>query len=567
MKRCYIYARVSTDEQASGEYSSVESQIDICKHYIEVQREKGWQHAGNYKDPGYSGKDLDRPGIQELLTDIRAAKIDVIIVYKIERLVRSIRDFYKLWDIFQENNVTFVSATQQFDTSNAMGKLTLNILLSFAQFERENTAEKTRDKMRQRARLGKWHGGWMPYGYNYNKKTQKLEINQKEAKAIKQIFEQYNAGQKPAQIANTLNNASYQTKTRIITTKDGKQKTVGGNRFNEDMIKNIISNPIYKGYVHLDDKEYPGEHQAIISEAEWQKANKHLTTKTNRPTNYAKDDHTHLLKGILKCGQCQCNLTPYPSGKKDKNGQPYLYYACGKVVDNGKNSDCKVRMLPAREFEAIIKQALQGLGQNKALINSAIHNTTNHNKKRIKPLELEKEQTTNALIKTVKEINRLVNIMKSQDMVGKEINNEYKVLLEERKRLENNQQKIELEIERCQQDTLDAENIARTLQAFDKVISVLPIDDQKELFQLLIREITVWHYDPAKEKAPRFERGAFTAKIRTKWYKIKLDLYQFPQIDEYYHSISGKLASSEIRNKWLRLCDEIRNYFKGTMVI
>ena len=157
--------------------------------------------------------------------------------------------------------------------------------------------------------------------------------------------------------------------------------------------------------------------------------------------------------------------------------------------------------------------------------------------------------------------------MKSQDMVGKEINNEYKVLLEERKRLENNQQKIELEIERCQQDTLDAENIARTLQAFDKVISVLPIDDQKELFQLLIREITVWHYDPAKEKAPRFERGAFTAKIRTKWYKIKLDLYQFPQIDEYYHSISGKLASSEIRNKWLRLSDEIRNHFKGTMVI
>lgn len=173
--KCFVYARVSTDEQASGQYSSVESQIDICKHYIEIQKEKGWQFISAYTDPGFSGKDLDRPGIQQVISDIKRGKIDVIIVYKIERLVRSIKDFYMLWDLFEAHNVTFVSATQQFDSSNAMGKLMLNVLLSFAQFERENTAEKTRDKMKQRARLGKWHGGLYPFGFDYSKETKKTQ--------------------------------------------------------------------------------------------------------------------------------------------------------------------------------------------------------------------------------------------------------------------------------------------------------------------------------------------------------------------------------------------------------
>lgn len=191
MVRCFVYARVSTDEQASGEYNSIESQIDICKHYIEIQKEKGWRFVHAYTDPGFSGKDLERPGIQNLIEDIKVGKVDVIIVYKIERLVRSIKDFYKLWDIFVANNVTFVSATQQFDSSNAMGKLMLNVLLSFAQFERENTSEKTRDKMKQRAKLGKWHGGWVPFGYNYDKENKKLLIDNAEASVVKKIFSMF----------------------------------------------------------------------------------------------------------------------------------------------------------------------------------------------------------------------------------------------------------------------------------------------------------------------------------------------------------------------------------------
>ncbi|MCU0614248.1 MAG: recombinase family protein, partial [Desulfobacterales bacterium] len=531
--------------------SSIESQIDICKHYIEIQREKGWEFVGSYTDPGYSGKNLERPGIQQALSDVRAGKIDVFMVYKLERLARSIRDFYDVWDILKENKVTFVSATQQFDTSTATGMLMLNILLSFAQYERENVSEKTRDKMKQRAKLGMWHGGWMPYGYDYDKESQRLLVNKEESAAVKKIYKRFLEGQKPSEIANTLNDAGLRTKSRDVVRKDGKKVVVGANRFNEDMIKKVLSNPIYKGFVHLGGEEYKGKHQALVDEKDWKTAQNKLYSKKPRQEAYQKDDHVHLLKGILKCGECDAAITPYPSGKKDKSGKPYLYYACGKVVDFGKHSPCKVRMLPAREFEGVIKEACSELGKNKSLIESAIKNTAKHNTQALKPLETEKEQLVHKTIKATAEINRLIKIMKDKDNVGKEISDEYKKLLTEKTATETRKEKLEIDIERCKQDTLDAESVAKTLQEFQKVISVLPLDDQKDLFQLLFREIRVWGFDPQKEKAPHLPHGAFLTKIRTKWYKIKLDLYQFPEIEAYYKSISKKLASSDITKKWL----------------
>ncbi|MBP9854148.1 MAG: recombinase family protein [Candidatus Omnitrophica bacterium] len=548
--KCFVYARVSTDEQASGQYSSIDSQVDICKHYIEIQKEKGWHFVASYTDPGFSGKNLERPGIQQVISDIKQGKIDVLIVYKIERLVRSIKDFYMLWDLFEAHNVTFVSATQQFDSSNAMGKLMLNVLLSFAQFERENTSEKTRDKMKQRARLGKWHGGLYPFGYDYSKETKKLSINKTESIAVKKSFSMLLEGRKPTEIANYLNSKGFRTKTRKITTKEGIIKTTGENRFNDDFIKKIILNPIYKGFVHFNDEQFKGEHEELVSTKVWEKANQLMKPVTPRKTEYAKDTHTHLLKGLLKCGQCGTFLTPYPAGKKDKNGVPYLYYACGKVVDFGKHSDCKVRMIPAREFENIIKKCLTDLGNNKSLIEYTIKNSTEFTKNKILPFQNQKEKAEQQLAKIISEINRIIKIMKSQDLIGNEITDEYKKLLYEKSSLQNQIEKLTIDIERCKQDVLDAEMIKKTILAFDKVINALPIEDQKDIFNLLIRDITVWGFEPEKEKAPK-ELGAFTAKIRTKWLKIKLSLFQFPQIETYYKSLSEKKGSSDNSPKWL----------------
>lgn len=160
--RCAIYTRVSTEEQTQPPYSSLQTQQEICEHYIEVQREKSWQMADVYEDAGYSGKDLDRPAMQRLLYHVTQGKLDVVIAYKLDRISRSLKDFYDLWEVLKQHGVTFVSATQNFDTWDSAGNLMLNILLSFAQYERELTMERTATKMKARAQKGKWNGGWVP---------------------------------------------------------------------------------------------------------------------------------------------------------------------------------------------------------------------------------------------------------------------------------------------------------------------------------------------------------------------------------------------------------------------
>ncbi|MDP2674623.1 MAG: recombinase family protein, partial [Dehalococcoidia bacterium] len=172
--RCAIYTRVSTDEQARSKYSSLERQKEVCVSYIDIQKEKDWRFAGVYEDGGYSGKDLSRPGLQELLQDIKDRKIDVVVTYKIDRISRSLKDFYGFWEVLKEHNATFVSATQHFDTSDSTGMLMLNILLSFAQFERELTRERTLSKMAGRAERGLWNGGYVPIGFHYLRETQQL---------------------------------------------------------------------------------------------------------------------------------------------------------------------------------------------------------------------------------------------------------------------------------------------------------------------------------------------------------------------------------------------------------
>ena len=184
------------------------------------------------------------------------------------------------------------------------------------------------------------------------------------------------------------------------------------------------------------------------------------------------------------------------------------------------------------------------------MIESAIKGNRNYNTKKIKPFQAELNKTELQLRDMTIQINRLVNIMKSKDMVGKEIAEEYKKLLKEKELIEIQREKLLLDIERCKQGIIDAETVKKTLLAFDKIISSLSLEDQKELFQLLIKEITVWSFDPAKEKAPK-ESGAFITKIRTKWFKIKLSLYQFPEIETYYKSLSQKKVSSDFQPNWL----------------
>ncbi len=531
--RCAIYTRVSTDEQANKEFSSLESQREVCEHYIQVQKEKGWVLGGVYEDPGYSGKDLERPGINELLADVKMGRIDVVLTYKIDRIARTLRDFYRFWEELEENKASFVSATQNFDTSDSMGMLMLNILLSFAQFERDLTIERTMSKMAIRAQRGKWNGGWVPIGYDYSKHSQLLSPNPQEKKIVKEIFKLYIRTRKLGKVQNEINRRGHRTKSRVVIARGGKKKAIGSNRFDEDSIKAILRNPIYKGFIRYKNEFFPGEHEAIIDAKTWEEANKILDQGQRPKALRLKDDHIHLLKGLVRCGDCGLTMTPYPSGKKDKAGRPYLYYSCTAVSESGRHSSCRVRSLPAREFERIVKTAISDLGKDKDLLEKSVKLANQEAGKSIKPLLREERRLRDRTSILTREINRIINILKRRDLISEDLTKEYKELIAEKEDVKHRLEKNRIDIERNQKNVLSADVIQKALRNFSGVIDALPLEDQKELMQLLIREIVVSPFDPKKGKLPR-EKGAFPGKIRTKWYKIKMSLHQTPWADSLY---------------------------------
>ncbi len=416
--RCAIYTRVSTDEQTQPEYGSLQTQQEICEHYMQVQKEKGWKLTEVYEDGGYSGKDLDRPAIHQLLYDVAQGNIDVVITYKLDRISRSLKDFYDFWQVLKDHSVTFVSATQNFDTSDSAGNLMLNILLSFAQYERELTVERTTTKMKARAEKGMWNGGWVPLGYDYTTEQQLLVPNPQEAKVVRKVFNLVIRHGKLSKVRDELNSLGHRTKSRMITTSSGQRRQVGNNRFSFDAIKSIVENPIYKGCIRYQNQLYPGVHKPLVSEEVWQDASNTLAKykpKRKLVGLMPKDDYVHLLKGLIKCGDCRSTMTPYPAGKKDKRGRPYLYYTCTQVVEHGKDSKCSVRSLPARKFEHVIKEALSDIGKERAVLEECVRQADLEADASLAPLCEKRDQYNTELAVLTREIKRLIGIFKSQD--------------------------------------------------------------------------------------------------------------------------------------------------------
>jgi DNA invertase Pin-like site-specific DNA recombinase len=257
--RCAIYARVSTDQGLEQDFNSLDAQYDASQAYIRSQAHAGWTLIrAKYEDGGFSGGNTDRPALQRLLADVRAGKIDIIVVYKVDRLTRSLADFAKLVELFDKHGVSFVSVTQQFNTTTSMGRLTLNVLLSFAQFEREVTSERIRDKIAASKRKGLWVGGMAPLGYDT--KQRKITFNKAEAKTVRTIFRNYLklGGLNP--LMADLRRQRIVTKERLL--RSGK--TVGGIPFTRGPLAHLLRNRFYIGEVVFKGERLPGEQPAII---------------------------------------------------------------------------------------------------------------------------------------------------------------------------------------------------------------------------------------------------------------------------------------------------------------
>ena len=262
--RCAVYTRKSTEEGLDQDFNSLDAQREACEAFIRSQKSEGWVLVPNtYDDGGISGGTLERPALQRLMVDIAAGRVDIVVVYKVDRLTRSLADFAKLVETFDAAGASFVSVTQQFNTSTSMGRLTLNMLLSFAQFEREVTAERIRDKIAASKRKGMWMGGPVPLGYDAV--DRKLVIDEAGAKTVRHIYDRYLTLGTIRAVKVELDRDGIVSKQRV--NKAGNQ--IGGQSLSRGALALILRNPLYIGEVHHKGERFPGLHEAIIDHDLW----------------------------------------------------------------------------------------------------------------------------------------------------------------------------------------------------------------------------------------------------------------------------------------------------------
>lgn len=339
--RCAIYTRKSSNEGLEQEFNSLHAQRDACEAFIASQRSEGWVPVRDqYDDGGISGGTLERPALQRLLQDIEDGLVDVVVVYKIDRLSRSLADFAKLVESFERNDVTFVSVTQSFNTTSSMGRLTLNILLSFAQFEREVTAERIRDKFRASKAKGMWMGGNVPLGYDA--KDRKLIINDREAEHVRHIFQRFTELGSGTLLAKELRAAG-------ITTKTGRP-------IGKKYIYRMLRNRHYLGEIVHKGESYPGLHEAIIAQDLWDKVHTILQESPRKRAARTRAETPALLKGLL-FGPDGAAFSPTHTRKC---GKLYRYYVSQTVLKYGAGS-CPVGRVPAGEVEAAVIDQLRAV--------------------------------------------------------------------------------------------------------------------------------------------------------------------------------------------------------------
>jgi DNA invertase Pin-like site-specific DNA recombinase len=347
--RCAIYTRKSTDEGLNMEFNTLEAQRDAGENYIRSQAYQGWVSLPErYDDGGYSGGSLERPALQRLLADVKADKIDMIVIYKIDRLTRSLLDFSQLIRVLDEHHCSFVAVTQNFNTYDSMGRLTLNILLSFAQFERELDSERIRDKIKASKQKGIWMGGAVPLGYEV--KDRKLEIVDEEAKIVKLIFEKYRDYRSMRIVAQYLRDNHILNRSRYHR-NTGKNERLP---FTSCSVGRIIINPIYAGKLSYKGELHEGVHEAIIPYEEWKEIQKIKDTNFKRSTQISRRYGEAMLKSLLVTGDGKYRFMAYHA---KKGSVVHHYYAVQAKVREGKDY-CDIRNIPMAELDTFILQKI-----------------------------------------------------------------------------------------------------------------------------------------------------------------------------------------------------------------
>ncbi len=471
--RCAIYTRKSTEEGLEQEYNTLDAQRDAGEAFIKSQQHEGWICLPNhYDDGGYTGANMDRPALHRLLADIEAGKIDCVVVYKVDRLSRSLLDFARIMEVFERHNVAFVSVTQAFNTASSMGRLILNVLLSFAQFEREMISERTRDKIAAARRKGKWSGGMPVLGYSVA--DTKLVVDPDEAQRVRQIFELYLEHQSLLAVVRELNSRGWRTKCW----KTRKGTVRGGRKFDKNSLYQLLTNVVYVGKVKYKDEVHKGEHEPIIDAEVFSRVQDLLQRNGRTGGRAVRNKHNALLRGVVYCVACDCGMSHTFSARGTRQ---YRYYVCHRAQQRGWQV-CPSPSIPAGELERFVVDQIKCIGRDPLIIKETLAQARSQIERQIEDLQAERNELRTRLREDHVELDRLAAMSRPTDPRLADVND--RIRITERRVTE-----IDDEVARLNGDLIDEAEVANSLADFDALWSCLSTREQARILELLVERV------------------------------------------------------------------------------
>jgi site-specific DNA recombinase len=480
--RCAIYTRKSTEEGLEQEFNTLDAQRDAAEAFIRSQRGEGWVALPeHYDDGGFTGANMDRPALQKLLQDVRDGLVDCVMVYKVDRLTRSLLDFARIMEVLDKHGASFVSVTQQFNTTSSLGRLTLNILLSFAQFEREMIAERTKDKMSAARRKGRWVGGIPMLGYDISERGGALVVNEDEAARVRAIFDLYLEHGSLIPVVQELNRRGWRMKE--WTTRKGK--VAGGQPFAKNRLYNLLTNRVYVGKVEYGGQVYEGEHEGIVDPEVWQRVQDRLRFNGRTGGRQVRNKYGALLKGILRCGSCEAGMVHTYTQKTPH--KLYRYYVCVNAHQRGYNQ-CPTRSVSAPAIEQAVIDQIRGIAANPALVDEVVRTLGEQRVAGVETLEREKRLMERELERLSQELAGLVR-------TGGKLAVDRMAEVQERAAvLERKLRQVRGQLAEQVGQTVDGADVRKTLREFDRLWAEMTPREQEKFVKTLVEQVS---YDGA----------------------------------------------------------------------
>ncbi|MBI5768687.1 MAG: recombinase family protein [Verrucomicrobia bacterium] len=499
-----IYARVSTANQVGGRFDSCESQAAVCRDFIAKHAGDGWFEVACFSDPAYSGGSLNRPGIRALMRQIEAGEIKVVVIFKLERVLRSTSEWAPFRAFLKAHGCQLVSVTEDISEATPSGRLKNNIVMSVNEYERDNTAEKIRIKLNEQAKRGFWTGGQVPFGYVYDEALQGLSPHLTEAATLRRIFEMAAKLTSLTEIANTLNDEGLRTRARIFKKRDGTKKNVGEKRFRSDIIRRLITRPLYAGRVRMNGKEFPGLHAALVTDDLWERANAGIRPAIQPAARRFRnrDKHFHLLKGVAHCGCCGRAMIPNASGKLDPDGKPYRYYTCGYAHKERSDAHCPVRHVSATALETAVVGFLGACSQHPDVLAATTASARERRQTDRVPLRVRLSEVEKGLTSITEQLRNCAKalVLGNVAALDEVLREQAGALQTEKQRLLVEREQVRLELAASEEGDIDTQRVGTALEKFGELLPTLSPNEQRDLVMLFVERVEV---RPSAKPAPK----------------------------------------------------------------